>query len=239
MGPATFRTRTLLIQSILLIRWFTGLFLLAAAEIVRPDIRSCHHDYGLLDRPSCETVIENLPRGSLPSIFSTRQGTMGNMFILPRVDVDSAERPRCVVTIDLDGHSNRNVFVLVPWNKIREMAKTILDLCVSSNGFGWGGTVTFGLQRTFDALVHPVRYDLDRGPVAVPAEVIQPDGSRGIVAIPPGAFGQDYGKPLEIAEQTLPVDSVCINCATTDYTSYEPLISYVEVLTVPQMCRST
>ena len=204
----------MLILSSLLVWWSAGLFRLAAADIARPDVRSCHHEYGILDRRSCETAIELLPRGALPSIFSVGQETMDNMFTLPRFEVDSAERPRCVITIDLDGHSDRNVFVLVPWNKIREMAESILDLCISSAGFGWGGTVTFGLQRTFDALVNPAPYGPDGGQVAEPAEVIQPDGSRGIVAIPAGAFGQEYGRPLEIAG----MDPAC-------------------TFSVPQLCR--
>ncbi|KAL8818190.1 MAG: hypothetical protein Q9191_007995 [Dirinaria sp. TL-2023a] len=184
------------IQTSLLVQLFAALGLLALADIVRPDIRSCHHQYDVLDRPICNIALEAMPKGALPSIFSPRASIMDNAFTLPRFYVDSAERPRCVITIELDGHSNRNVFVLIPWDKIRDMAEIIMDTCIPLGGYGWGGTATFGLQRTFDALVNLAPYDREEGQLAEPAEVTQPDGSGGFVAIPADAASQGYDVPL-------------------------------------------
>ena len=204
MGPAILVNQMFHIQLCLLVQLLAWLVLLGGADIVRPDIRSCHQEYGVLDRPSCDIALEALPKGALPSIFSSRQSIMDNLFTLPRVYVDSAERPRCVITIELDGNSNRNVYVLIPWDKVKEMAEIIMDSCIHIDGFGWGGTATYGLQRTFDALVFPTLYDREEGQIAEPAEVIQPDGSRGVVAMPADDANQGYGKPLEINRTSSP-----------------------------------
>ena len=135
-----------------------------------------------------------MPATSLPTIFTTRtiRGGGSNFVTVPKRFVDSEERPNCVITVDLDGHSQHNVFVLLPWTEIRAMAEELLDACVV--GLGWGGFETYGLKKTYDALINPTLYDPDEANNPVPAAVEQPDGDVDSVAIPSDTTTQGYGE---------------------------------------------
>lgn len=146
-----------------------------------PDVSGCSGLYGTVIRPPCEVALDGLPTGSLPTIFTTKTRIAGGNFVtLPKRYVDS-DRPSCAITIDLDGHSQKDIFVLVPWNAIRRIVENILDDCVDRNF--WGGFQTFGLQRSFDAFVESASRVKDSPPYA---QVEQPDGAvdTSVVAMP-------------------------------------------------------
>ena len=107
----------------------------------------------------------------------------GNFVTVPKRYADSEVHPSCIVTVDLDGNSKKNVYVLVPWKKIRRIVEDILDDCV--DGLGAGGFETWGLKSTFDALANTTSDEADDVNNPVPAYVEQPDGSVDSVAIPP------------------------------------------------------
>ncbi|KAL8827061.1 MAG: hypothetical protein Q9191_003417 [Dirinaria sp. TL-2023a] len=136
-----------------------------------------------LKRPACETALSNLPRGTLLSIFTTRQGAPTNNWNhVPKRYVDLVDNPKCSITVDLDGHSLHDVFVLVPWDKIRAIAEDVIGFCVKD--LSWGGWETYGLNASFEALMPPSPYDsLSPAAPTGPAVAYNPDGSGGI-AIP-------------------------------------------------------
>ena len=160
------------------------------AEPEEPDAMSCNPILGEgLKRSPCEAALANLPRGALPSIFTTRQSEPRNNWNqVPVRRVDSDHNPECSITIDLDGHSQNDVFVLVPWDKIRAMAQDVIGICV--DGFSWGGWETYGLNATFEALMPPAPYHAI--PPPDPATVVNPDGSEdsSSVAMPEGYGGR-------------------------------------------------
>lgn len=166
-----------------------------SADSVGPDVSSCDAIYGALSAAPCQVALQGLPTGSIPTIFTTRTSDSGNNFVtVPKRYVDSEIRPSCAITIDLDGHSKDNVFVLVPWKKIRTIVQDIIDGCVDRSG--WGGFETFGLQRTFDAVIHPALSQPNDAHNAVPAQVEQPDGTLDttVVAIPSDTSSSGYGE---------------------------------------------
>lgn len=166
-----------------------------SADSVGPDVSSCGAIYGAPSTAPCQVALQGLPTGSIPTIFTTRTSDSGNNFVtVPKRYVDSETGPSCAITIDLDGHSKDNVFVLVPWKKIRTIVQDIIDSCVDRSH--WGGFETFGLKRTFDAVISPAFSEPNDAHNAVPAQVEQPDGTLDttVVAIPSDTSSSGYGE---------------------------------------------
>lgn len=158
-----------------------------------PDTFSCSPRLSTtLKRRPCEAALSHLPQGTLPSIFTTRPAAPENNFHqVPKRYFDSGVNPQCSIDVALDGHSQRDVYVLVPWDKIRSMAIDLISLCV--DGLSWGGWETFGLNASFEALISPSRYNGE------PAVVHNPDGSEddSRIAIPEGYGGRNgFNVPL-------------------------------------------
>ena len=155
------------------------------AILCNAQVKDCDKEYGRpLDKSRCEVALSNLPRGALPSIFTTRRKTGTNNFVqVPKRYVDATRIPACAITVDLDGHSQHDVFVLVPWNSIRLIAAEIIEECVGI--FTTGGISTYGLNQTFEAFIAATPYDPSINAIrAEPASVLNPDGSIDSVAIP-------------------------------------------------------
>lgn len=159
-----------------------------------PDARSCSRYLGHpLDQRACQAAVDNLPKGTLPSIFTTRTRTATNNYVqVPVHFADAESNPTCLVTIDLDGHSQNDQFVFVPWIEIKEMAQIIVDSCVSPSNRG--GFITYGVGRTFESLIHPTSYEGDNVEIPTPAWVWQPDESVEFVAIPYAPATNEYSK---------------------------------------------
>ena len=159
-----------------------------------PDARGCSRFLGYpLDRRACQAAVNNLPRGTLPSIFTTRQHTATNNYIQVPVRYNDTElTPSCVVTIDLDGHSLTDQFVAIPWDEIRKMAQLVVDICVSL--LDRGGFVTYGVGRTLESLIYPTAYGENNAEIPTPAWVQQPDETIGFVAIPSVSATNEYSK---------------------------------------------
>ena len=159
-----------------------------------PDTQACSQFLGKpLSSEACQNAVNNLPRGSLPSIFTTRAHTVTNNYIQVPVQYSDYDlRPSCVVTIDLDGHSQTDQFVTVPWDAIREMAQGVVGSCVDL----WrsGGYITYGVGRTFESLIYPTAYEANNPDLPTPAWVHQPDGTVAWVAIPSTSARNDYSK---------------------------------------------
>lgn len=146
------------------------------------EITYCSFRYGYhLDPRRCELALANVPEGALPRIFTTRAND--NYLQVPRRYYDSIQGPACVITVDLEGHSREDVYVLVPWNEIRLIAAKIIQECVVDSGTG--GFSTFGVNQSYEAIVASVPYDTSINPVRVrPQEVVNPDGSIETIAVP-------------------------------------------------------
>lgn len=160
-----------------------------------PDAKRCSQFLGYpLGRQACQAAVNNLPRGTLPSIFTTRAHTAANNYIhVPVLYTDAEPHPTCMVTIDLDGHSRSDQFVFVPWDEVREMAQVIVDTCVSS--INRGGFITYGVGRTLESLIHPTTYGGNNADIPTPAWVRQPDGTIEYVAIPSTPATNEYNVP--------------------------------------------
>lgn len=159
-----------------------------------PDTMSCSQFLGLsLYHWACQEAVDKLPRGTLPSIFTTRPHSATNNYIqVPVHYADAETRPSCTVTIDLDGHSLNDQFVFVPWDEIRAMAQLVVDSCVDI--LSRGGFITFGVGRTFESLIHPTAYGGDNDEIPTPSWVLQPDDTVESVAIPFVAASNEYSK---------------------------------------------
>ncbi len=162
---------------------------------VPPDVHACS-PLALPQRPlghrACQAAVDSLPRGILPSIFTTRAHTATNNYIQVPVQYTDAEpEPSCIVTIDLEGHSQNDQFVFVPWNEIRDMAQIIIGTCVDL--MSRGGFITYGVGRTFESLIHPTAYG-NNDEIPAPAWVWQPDGTVEFVAIPSLPATNEYSK---------------------------------------------
>ena len=157
-----------------------------------PDARACSQFLGRpLSHKDCQAAVDNLPKGTLPSIFTTRAHTATNNYIqVPVRYSDDDLRPSCSVTIDLDGHSLTDQFVFVPWDEIREMAQAVVDTCVDM--LNRGGFITYGIGRTLESFIHPMSYGGDDAEIPTPAWVRQPDGSSTYVAIPSTSTTNEY-----------------------------------------------
>ncbi|CAF9934786.1 MAG: hypothetical protein ALECFALPRED_006089 [Alectoria fallacina] len=95
-----------------------------------------------------------------------------------------------MITIDLDGHSQSDQFVFVPWNEIRDMAQHIVDSCVYF--LSRGGFITYGVGRTLESLIYPTSYGGDNAEIPYPAWVWEPDGTVEFVAIPSNPATDEY-----------------------------------------------
>ena len=159
-----------------------------------PDALWCSQSLGRpLGRWACQAAVNNLPRGTLPSIFTTRAHSATNNYIqVPVRYADAESRPDCTVTIDLDGHSRNDQFVFVPWDEVRQMAQVVVDSCVDT--LSRGGFITYGIGRTFESLIHPTAYDGENAEIPTPAWVWQPDGTVNSVAIPSDPASNEYSK---------------------------------------------
>ena len=131
----------------------------AGSYPVSPDAEACSQFLGYpLNYWSCQAAVDNLPKGTLPSIFTTRAHTATNNYIqVPIHYTDAESYPSCRVSINLDGHSQNDQFVFVPWNEVREMAQVVVDGCVDT--LNRGGFITYGVGRTLESLIHPTNYD--------------------------------------------------------------------------------
>ena len=158
---------------------------------IHPDVQACTNRIGPpLNLVDCQAAIDNLPRGTLPSIFTIRAPTATNNYIqVPVQYLDTQVRPKCMVTIDLDGHSRTDQFVIISWDEIREMAQVVVDNCVELAHLG--GFITYGVGRTFESLIDPTAYE---GIIPTPASVLQPDGTIEFVAIPSTPARVEYSK---------------------------------------------
>lgn len=148
---------------------------------------------GPLSHESCQAAVDKIPQGTLPTIFTTRAHTATNNHVqVPiRYGDTELESSSCVVTIDLDGHSQTDQSVSVPWDEVREMAQVIVDSCV--DGFHRGGYVTYGVGRAVESLLDPTAYGGAQTEIP-PAWVQQPDGTVETVAIPPARVDNGYSK---------------------------------------------
>lgn len=136
---------------------------------------------------ACQAAWEDIPRGSLSSIFTTRPRTSTNNYVqVPDAYSDNDANPLCTITIDLDGHSENDVFVLVPYDVIKEMTENLISKCVTEQ---MGGMMTYGMAGTLNTLLEPTAYDGSAINVPLPSVVEQPDGTVHSIAIPPPAVG--------------------------------------------------
>lgn len=174
---------------------------------VAPDSSTCSRYFGRQLLPErCMAALDKIPSGALQSTFSTRQSTTSNNHIeVPLRYFDDDHNPSCRITIDLEGRSENNVFVQVSFDDVRQMAKFVIDTCVTRRQVG--GRITFGLLDTLTAMVFPRSYDGSPVSIPVPAIVSQPDGTvdGGIVAIPndePPPYGKSrFQPPHQISER--------------------------------------
>ena len=155
-------------------------------DLPDPNAYGCTRSYGHPVSGACLATLGNLPHGDLPSIFTTRPREPGNNYItVPLRYADSNPHPSCAITIDLDGHSTKDVLVSVPWDSIRNISRSIIDDCVENRGIG--GWETFGLKQAFDAVINPSFLTSDGVHGSEPVGVVNPDGSIDSVGFPEGA----------------------------------------------------
>ncbi|MCJ1483671.1 hypothetical protein MMC06_003839 [Schaereria dolodes] len=140
----------------------------------QPDFAGCGRSYGFpLDSQKCMAAWNNLPVGTESTFLVTKaQSTASWIVEVPKVYLDNSERPGCVITIDLDGDSQTDDTFEISWTVIRGMAKYVIDGCVSRER-SEGGLVTYGLERTTQAIAFPVMRNgsaipgISSGPVVV------------------------------------------------------------------------
>ena len=164
-------------------------FLIYAYDVVHPNTASCNPGYGHpLIRWPCELAISDIPTGSVLRTFSTKAKTQNDDWEqLPRRYVDNTANPACVITVELEGHSQNDVSVTISYDMIRNIAINVKENCI--HRLSWGGWETYGLDATFRALVPPTAYD---GSIfQQPAAVENPDGSMDSVGLPEGTSGVD------------------------------------------------
>lgn len=164
-----------------------------ASYPVLPDALFCSAFLGgPLSKQSCQATVDNLPQGTLPTIFTTRAHTATNNYVqVPARYGDIELGYSCTITIDLDGHSRTDQYVLVPWDEVRKMAQAVVDGCV--DGLHRGGYITYGIGRVFESLLDPTAYEGGHTEIP-PAWVQQPDGTVDTVAIPPTRAENEYSK---------------------------------------------
>lgn len=159
-----------------------------------PDALFCSEFLGRpLSHVSCQAAVDNLPQGTLPTIFTTRAHTATNNYVQVPIRYGDTEldHSSCMITVDLDGHSRTDQFVLVPWDVVRKMAQEVVDRCVDV--IHRGGYITYGVERVFESLLDPTAYEGEHTEI-LPAWVQQPDGTVESVAIPPTRAENKYSK---------------------------------------------
>lgn len=177
---------------------FTGLLhtiLINAYEPTAPNICSCSQGLGEhLNRLRCEIAGSEIPQDATLRTFSTKEPSENDDWIgLPQRFADSHGRPECVIAVELEGHSQTDISLVASWDTIRTIAFNVITNCVDRQG--WGGWETFGLDRTFRALIPPQPYEVP----TQPAVVVNPDGpSDTIVAMPEGAGGPNGFSELRL-----------------------------------------
>ncbi|KAI4185015.1 MAG: hypothetical protein L6R41_004387 [Letrouitia leprolyta] len=126
----------------------------------------------------------------LNTVFSLHSSNPG-VTQLPRRYTEPAGRLSCTITVDLDGHSQNDVTISVPWDVLRQVTQDLIDKCASRH---LGGAITYGLGNTLDALVNPVAYD--GASIDLTAIVLQPDGSSAFAFLSPQAIADGYNVPV-------------------------------------------
>ena len=123
-----------------------------------PDVSNCNRLLGrTLDIETCQEALSTMSRGratGLISIFTTQSSARG-LTRVPLIFTASARRSLCVITIDLDGHSQNEDTVTVPWDVVRQVTQALIDKCASRS---ISGIITYGLGTTLNALMTPVAY---------------------------------------------------------------------------------
>ena len=126
--------------------------LVNAYEPIPPDVNSCNPALGKdLNRFRCEVAASDIPQDTRLRTFSTKKPTENDDWIdLPRTFDDFEGSPTCVITVELEGHSQRdNLLFGASWDTIRRIALNVITNCVNSHG--WGGYV--GLFRALSTLL--------------------------------------------------------------------------------------
>lgn len=159
-----------------------------------PDISHCNTRLGrMISVTACQTALSQMPRNratGLNSVFASQSSNRG-FTQLPLTYIGSAGRRSCVITIDLDGHSQNDVTVTVPWDVVRQVIQALIDRCASRM---IGGMITYGLGNTLNALINPVAYD--GAAIDLTAVVQQPDGSDTFAFLAPRAIAEGYSMSL-------------------------------------------
>ena len=184
--------------------------------IPRPFVAFCTPAFGRpLLLPPCQEALSTIPQGTLPQVFTTRQSAAGNNWIqVPQRYSDLEDNPSCTITIDLDGHSPRDVFVQIPYDQIRTLALIIIHSCVATRAEG--GYVNYGLQSTVQALLEPTAYDGSAISNSSSASAVQqPDGVVDSVAVPPPLVVEGgYSKSLQVLLLHLKVHARSLSVVT-------------------------
>lgn len=202
MSLATFSIQCLPFSLLsLVLHVFSLIAIIHAYEVVEPNTSSCTPGYGgPLSRWACEIALSEIPTDSTLKTFSTKAKSRNDDWIhLPRRYVDEDAQPACAITIELEGHSQRDVSFSVSYDTIRIIARNVMDNCI--DGHGWGGWETYGLLNTFRALRRPETYD---GSIAQQAAIVEnPDGSISSLGLPEGTGGTDGFSRSYLQECTL------------------------------------
>lgn len=165
-----------------------------------PFVAFCSRLYGHpLSSLSCWAALEKIPRGSLPTIFTTRERSADNNWVQVPVqyyDAGLDSNIGCRITIDLDGHSQNDVFVLIPYDIVHDIVQDGIENCVDMRGIG--AFSTYGLRNTFQSLLTPTAFDGSAISDSQTYAVQQPDGTIDSVAVPPDPVVEGgYSKLLE------------------------------------------
>ena len=145
---------------------------------IEPNTMSCSPGLGSpLNRWPCEIALSEIPHETTLRTFSSKAKPFDHdeWIELPQRFANNDVHPDCEFTIELEGHSKRDDSVVASYEMIRNIAINLLSTCVINKA--WGGWETFGLDRTFRALVPPTPY-------AQVAAVENPRGSVDSVALP-------------------------------------------------------
>ena len=184
MGRPILSIRNLPLSLLSLVFHSLSCITVIAYEVIEPNTASCGPGFGNpLIRWPCEIALSEMPTGSTLRTFSTEAKSRNNDWIqLPQRYVNGDDSA-CTITIDLEGHSQRDVSFSVSYDTIRSIAQNVMNNCIG--GHGWGGWETYGLLNTFQALRWPEPYD-----TAQQAAVFEnPDGSITSLGLPEGTGG--------------------------------------------------
>ena len=185
----SFNSRSLLKIFYLVFFVYLQTIFIHAYDVVHPNTASCNPGYGHpLIRWPCEIALSDIPTGSVPKTFSTKAKTQTDDWEqLPQRYVDNTAKPACVITVELEGHSQSDVSVTISYDMIKNIAINVKENCI--HRLSWGGWETYGLDATFRALVPPTGYD---GSIPGQASAVEnPDGSIDSVGLPEGTSGVD------------------------------------------------